>query len=139
MVTPRNLDLSHMQDVLIKDFAKRHGYVGARGGWIYRQDGSPVAQGWSAFYRIVSHKIMDEIVTANTAFCSFTELINAERSYRPTFKASQDWRLLVLASEYNHAMEARRDPRRATVTEIPESTPQWFRRWLTESPTKGAC
>jgi hypothetical protein len=48
------------QDILnAKAWAKAHGYSGEIGGWIRRNDGTPVAHGWARFYLRMGSRTID--------------------------------------------------------------------------------
>lgn len=133
MVKIRNYDYFHMLVVLAKDYAKAHGYTSGLGGWIYRPNGKTVAQGWSAFYNVMSHRILDEIVVARTSYPSYISLI-ADTANTPTFDLSQDWRLVFLAFDFNHTMAVRKESRRAKVINAPAQLSSWMRAELGLTP-----
>lgn len=120
-----------IQENVAKEFAKVSGYVGAQGGWIYREHPGdrpgPVCQGWSEFFLKFRREILDHLCMKFTGFADFTSLLNAPGGYRPTIQVSENWRLLVLLTEYNRAQARRNDDRRAFVPEWPANMTIGFR------------
>ena len=55
---------------------------------------------------------LDTLLKYHTAFDSFEQLLTARGNYRPTIELS-DYGRVQLAAEYDRAMTARNDPRRA--------------------------
>jgi hypothetical protein len=106
---------------LAKAYAAEHGYFGAQGGWIYRsregREPSAYVQGWLSFYGHKRTAILDWLTSKLTAFESFTALVRAEGTYRPTIlvrKGMRDgWMYEALAEAYDEAQRERGDKRRA--------------------------
>lgn len=110
---------------LSKAYARKHGYAGAQGGWIWRLNADgvatgrhPVCQGWRSFWSVFKYQILDELAAELTAWRSFAEFTHPTAhgaTYRPTLlvHGAKDWRYDALACAYDHQMKLQHDPRRA--------------------------
>lgn len=64
--------------------------------------------------RLISkYRRLDEITRENSAFASFTDLVNAEGNYRPSLCMTESFDLVELADGYDEHMERIGDDRRA--------------------------
>lgn len=97
--------------VEVKQWAKA---PGGSGGWIYTKlgTGETVTQGWGSIWYWHEAAILDWLTAKLTGFDTFTAMVEAQGSYRPTI-LPRNWRYEALANAYDAAQERRRDPRRA--------------------------
>ena len=119
------------EEALAKAYAKKHGFVGVVGGWIYRAEpderpwrqgklrpkGHAITQGWHNFYSLKKVAILDELtreLTASRTFAEFTHPTAHGRTYRPTLLvlSPRDWRADALACAYDSVRASQKDLRR---------------------------